>query len=167
MKQHHHGQGWNLHRIFQQNMDINGHDRQAVLPHARVCLSMFWHDSSMAISIQAILLMAVRVPLFSLIKDHSSGPCLCSHPAEKHFQLRSRVALKMWTSSCSGCLVCVVILAAAVLVSPSGGTCTIICRILESFPLKCLTLGRDKGSHLTLKHIEIQKYCEEPTCPAF
>lgn len=65
MKQHHHRQGWTLRRIFQQNMDINGHDGQAVLPPARVCLSMFWHDSSMAISIQAILLMAVRVPLFS------------------------------------------------------------------------------------------------------
>lgn len=142
--------------------------RQTVLPPARVCLSMFWHDSSMAISIQAILLMAVRVPLFSLIKDHTSGPCLSSHPAEKHLQLRSRVALKMWTSSSSGRLVCAVILAAAVLVSPSEGTFTIICRmILESFPLTYLTLGRDKVSHVIMKHVEIQKCCEEPTCPAF
>lgn len=125
MKQHHYGQGWTLHRIFQQNMDINGQDRQAVLPPARVCLSMIWHDSSMAISIQAILLMAVRVPLFFLIKDHTSGPRLHSHPAEEHFQLRPRVALKMWTSSCSGRLVCVVLLAAAVLAAPSKGTFTI------------------------------------------
>lgn len=129
------------------------------------CLSvhvLVWH----AISIQATLLTAVRVPLFPpFIRGHTSGLRLCSDPAEKQSPLRSNVALKMWTSSCSGRLVCVVILAAAMLVSPSEGTtCALICGIiLEICHPTYLTLGADKLSRLTLK--PVRKHCEEPTRP--
>lgn len=137
------------HRIFQRNLDINGHDRQAVLPSARVCLSLICHDCSMTVSIQATLLMAASSSFF-LIKDHNSELHSCSHLA---ILLRSRVALKMWTSLCSDRVVCVIILAAAMLVSPSEGKTpdhhlhdTHV--TIESFSLPYLTLGQDKISHL-------------------
>lgn len=96
------------HRIFKWNLDRNGHNRQAVF---------FCHDCSMTISIQVTSLMAATSSFF-LIKDPTSGLHSCS---QRGILLRSRVALKMWTSFCSGRLVCVTILAAAILVSSSEG----------------------------------------------
>lgn len=149
------------HRILQRNLDIKGHDRQAALPSARVCLSLICHDCSMTISIQETLLIADSSSFF-LIKDHNSELHSCS---DVGIQLWSRIALKMWTSFCSGRLVCVVILAAAMLVSPSAGNTPTIC-MTEMWLLRAFLWH--VWPWLAIKyHIWKIKYNKEPPCPPF
>lgn len=141
-------------RMFQQNLDINGH----VSPPSRVRLSVSCHDSIMAISILAILLMAATVPLFSLIK----GPTLvlhsCWETSVSSWAPESK--MKMWTSFCSGRLVWGIILAAAMLIPSSEGTWPRPPTTLTSASQK----KNEDGSPFLLRSCEPQLLQQRRTC---